>query len=467
VSAYKHRALHAISWLRARAKSGGAGSSDAPFKYKFFVYNATNDGLGNKLLPVISSFALALLSNRTLLVDWPGRWPRTNPGHVSEFLTNPFHLDWDLMGVLQVAKAAAKQRDDDGSTRNVVNDATDVIGAGVSSDSVPAGQETRQQHEEEHRHVAWPDREPLSAFEIADSTRLLQEAVGGRWEEFFLGGAGMSAADASLLCDNFDEKMANVDVVTSRSDQFFVPYLSHSPHFKATSDSWFVDGHRFGPLARTIAVPAHDIAKEVHEQVTTLMRGAHYRLGMQMRSVSWINVRQNKPQLAKFFQLARELITKHAPPKSHANVANDTTPSHNAVIFVATDNYANRRDVRRELGSLARVVWLNHETDRSTVTAIKWAMKDILMLANCDDLITTTYSTFGYTGAGYGSIYAHRVGQRGHVNRFDNAEPSAHSWGNVATGRHKNPKFAGVAKRAHECATDQSDMHHNEVKQVH
>ena len=65
---------------------------------------------------------------------------------------------------------------------------------------------------------------------------------------------------------------------------------------------------------------------------------------------------------------------------------------------------------------------------------LQWSVLDHLLLAACDDIITSPSSTFGYVSHGYGSLIPHRVKSRemdddhhrALVLRALSAEPSSH-----------------------------------------
>jgi len=219
---------------------------------KFVVYAATNDGMGNKLLPMVSAFALALLLDRAFLVDWTGydtfqrsvKWDR-NPGAVSDFFVNPFGDagEWLYERVL-------------------------------GRDGALAG------------------------------------ILGGEVEETMLDMRTPDYSDAKLgtLCRDLRALYAGSRVVRVVGDQNFLPLLAANPHHTPLLRSWMRAGNMFGPLARHLLRPTAAILARVEEMRSLF---GPYTVGLQLRRREGIGMRGNEVGVG--WECARHLRELYAP----------------------------------------------------------------------------------------------------------------------------------------------------------
>ncbi len=263
-----------------------------------------------------------------------------------------------------------------------------------------------------------------------------------------------------LLCNDLS-KYYKEQFVFLFSDQYYLPALSHNPHYAQFFRDWFPPVDVFGPLARFLIRPRAPVAAEIvrfHKQLTSNKSSSSRRvIGIQLRTAtmkgfdaefcawdSWAMA--DYP--AAYFKCALLMDTLSQSSVDHVASAEDLQAAaamtsiggigagepgeRAAVFFLATDNIGVRPLAKAALGH--RVHYFEQEVTRKINVGHATALIDMFLLALSDDIITTSMSTFGYVAAGLASLPPVLLSFQAQCARELTSQPCFHKWMYVKHG---------------------------------
>lgn len=356
---------------------------------RYLIFHVGDDGLGNKLLPLVSAFLLALLMDRTFLLHWTGSEAINNsPMHVDQLFTQPAGMLW---GFQEAALHTIERKSQFGAAATV-SDAT----------RAQLGALFRQPRSVKVEHT----RQFLTAF-----------GVDFRDIDFRSADYGMVKEDA--MCRNWIAEYANVSALVMYGDQYFVPCLQANAHYQQRMHAWFEGAPDiFGPLARWLLRPSAEVAAYLGN--FTAAHYAPYTIGMQMRRRERLGLKD--PEVESALRCARELAAAHR--KTHGARAP-------VAFFVASDEAPFRVRLRGRLADVGPVAFTPEFAVREDPEkGLFFAVIDFFLLSRCADIISTPSSTYGYISHAYSSIIPHRVRLMPNDGwmRPASSEPSSHFW---------------------------------------
>ena len=373
------------------------------------VFSVGDDGLGNKLLPLVSAFLLSLLLDRAFLLHWTGSEAVHNtPMHVEQLFSPPDGLQWSF-------EAAAKQA---------------LTRPGAKAD---------QQRQLERQRL-------LELYNAERAVKLEEIRALFRFLPLSFAELDMRTADYGLikeraLCEDWRLLYSNVSALLVQGDQYFVPCLQANPAYRADMSRWFDHRDVYGPLARWLLRPAPPVAAYVEPFVQENF--SNYTIGLQLRRRERLGLRDEEVEQALrcAVQLASAYLTGSPKPTEEQQstaalpavipAPANRLPGRRVSFFIASDDQQLRPRLRTRLAALGHVAFTQEFALREDMSrGLLYAVIDSVLLGRSSDLITTPSSTFGYIAHGYASLVPYRVQlqPRKTWRRPPSSEPSAHFW---------------------------------------
>ena len=188
-----------------------------------------------------------------------------------------------------------------------------------------------------------------------------------------------------LACRDVRKEHEHDRVVSILTDQYLASFLMTNPHYKGIIARLGDGGDLYGSLFRKLMRPVPYIRNIVNKFVAKKFKG-YYIIGIQARyGVGQFFLKED---LAEFWHCARAMARQR--PLSQQNKIR---------FFLATDDPKIIRTAKRALGRL--LVYYKTPRGNDLEGKVGWygAAVDNFLLSECDDLIITSTSTFGYVAA--------------------------------------------------------------------
>ena len=357
---------------------------------RYLIFAVGDDGLGNKILPLVSSFLLALLLNRTFLVHWTGSEAVHNtPMRIDELYRPPKGMQWDVEQVARRSMWAhrALMVTEAAEEKERIFSLLKVFG------------EKRRVKVEELR-------------QLFDALQLSMKEVDMRTADYGL-------VKERALCDDWREEYRDTQVLLVYGDQYFVPPLQVNVHYRPIISRLFNDTDIFGPLARWLLRPSTDV--EAYIEPFMEKRFTPFTVGLQLRRRERLGLKDSEVQLA--LRCARDIVAAHRAQPGHLGEA--------VSFFVASDDNSLRQSVRQQLENVGPVAFTDEFMVREDMTrGLFYAVVDSMLLSHTSAIVVTPSSTFGYISHAYGSLVPWRASLHPatECHRAVSAEPSAHFW---------------------------------------
>lgn len=438
-------------------------------------------GLGNKLLPIVSAFAFALLTKRTLLLFFtvPGMdelfdlgpsAPAADAGAAGAEGSNaPVPLlesRWNVW-ISQLIEYSRR-----------FDPAYDLVSAAQDGSNAlhwSSRMEARLAVSDAKSRVGWRNfKEVVELFPSDFGPALALD----------LQSPDSTKPKANLLCANWvsDPAWTGSWLVYTWSDQYWLPLLAGNEWTRPQLLLWVNENNMYGPLSRfalnwsgpLVRVRADQFARE---------HFSSYNIGLQLRRKERLALK--RAEVLAVVEGAKQLAMLHQADSAEMQLTptaeraaqlrqNPNGPSGTAgmrlaagaassskprvTFFIASDDFASRPALAALLapwGHVAFAAEVHYPRDERTSGSgyyvppnrgagagadaaakykegLQWAVVENLLLSACDDVILSPSSTYGYHAAGYSSLVPHRVlyepASAPPVVRLLSAEPSAHFW---------------------------------------
>jgi hypothetical protein len=189
----------------------------------------------------------------------------------------------------------------------------------------------------------------------------------------------------SVLCA--DLLGLDAQVISITGGPSLIPLLYRNPHLHDLLHEWFGDEENiYHAVTKFFLPPSAPVSSIVQTFVRDEFEGASFVLGIHLR---WGNdMRPNMPVLDQEWDNLRR-CAEAVVPAQH---------KHNVVWFVAADTQESREKAIQKLAKagVRRIVAAGERTVRSnTVPGVQAALADLLILAECDNLVLTPSSSYG------------------------------------------------------------------------
>ena len=343
----------------------------------YIVFTPTDDGLGNKLLPLVSSFLLALILDRTWLVQWVGTEAVHNSKvHIEEVFRPPDGMDWSWPDIVDRTKRALNKQDAVGDQHSLFRTELCDVAVALSLS--------------------------CSVVDMAGAD------MGGPGHENVVDKVGLSCEDWR------SEGRHTASLLVNWGDQYYVPQLQVNAAYRPFITSLFDEDDIFGPLARFLLRPSAAVQSYLSDMQQRFWTG-RYVVSMQMRRKERLGLRNQEVDTAV-------MCAQRLAAEGRAATGKDVT------FFVASDDAALRDSLVSRMLPDGQVVHVANFSIREAQNGVFFAAVDVLLLSRGDAIVTTPSSTFGYASAGFGSLVPWRVqlSPGRDCSRAVNSEPSSH-----------------------------------------
>ncbi|XP_074564470.1 putative fucosyltransferase 8 [Curcuma longa] len=328
-----------------------AGNASAPAECNYVVWIPHN-GIGNRVLTIVSAFFYALLNHKVLLLhstdDFAGLLCEPFPG-----TTWTLPADFPLDNLLELDTGAPQ------SFGNLLKSKDSSIGS----------------RSHVYLHLPWYYRE----------------------------------GDKRFFCEDAQRTLRKVPWLLLKSDHYFVPSLFLVPEYAGELRRLFPERSAvFHHLVRYLLHPSNEVWDRVVGYYREYLEGANERVGIQIR------VFDNFP--VPFDQMLNQVMNCSLGAGVLPAVTGEATSSVDAkvkavVVTNLRSGYSERiREVYRQrataTGEVVQVFQPSHEEAQATEHRGHnvQALAEIELLSLSDVLVTSAWSTFGYVAQGLGGL---------------------------------------------------------------
>lgn len=329
---------------------------------KYLVYLPAVRGLGNRLIALVSTFALGMLTNRAVLVP---------DSFVASHLCNPFRASsWTLS-------------DEEWQAFNA------SIGPWEEGANIEHLEDIR-----EHPSV-------VLSLDV-DLTSIA------------------NASAATFFCpETHNEVLSQIPVLLLKTDVYLIPALHFIPQFDEMLRAWFPDGRAFLHLGRFLIHPVNKIWFRITRYYDAYLRHHTRIVGVQVRQYytegdetvdeqvlkclrDTSGVLQDWKPEDEFLQSMKESPQRSLAArqgKSMAILVTSLQETHADAIFdFVTRNVPSG-------GEAVSILRLSHEgQEKFESEQFEGALAEMMLLSMSDELLTTDFSTFGYVAAGLSGL---------------------------------------------------------------
>jgi hypothetical protein len=299
---------------------------------RYVVFRPTDTGTGNRILGLVSSYALSLVTGRSLLVDW-----QTTSVFGAQFLSL-FESPAELFG-----------------------------------------NQTIEDHE----------------YHFLNLVYCRHCSVRFRHDVYSI-----------LTSQNLTEEF-NRRYIIVRSNVYFAPALLANPiHRRALCSVADADA-----LFHTLYKSLIHLSPQLSSALNATLKAFDGRdvIGVQIRLKDRVGFPPHR--VGNFFNCAAVLAAKY----------------NNSLVFIASDSDALKKRAQLVFGD--RLYRTKDRTRQFSEAGIKTAVLDMMILANCREVVLTPFSTFGAVAAGIGRVVPHFVTrEEGYCIKDLKSEPKFHYW---------------------------------------
>lgn len=340
---------------------------------QYVVYVEGYEGVGNRLLSLVSAFVYALVTQRTLMIDG-GR------GHLTKVLCEPFkNSSWLLPS--QFADEVVQQ--------------ASTLGDAAS------------------RH-----------FKNVSSVR-----VNLRHEQ--------TPADQKFLCAEMQRGLKNVTWIAWQANQYYIPRLFMSPEFWPILHPLFPDVSLVSThLSRYLWLPQNPIWERITNIQESYLASSKVQVGLQIRRHSVPDSANFSSAVHKLIMdclLDNRILPKPAATPQHEGLkpgddingrANLSTVA--VLVTSLQDFYYDKMreeyiEHGTEDGSVVSVHMVSQEgAERYSYEQAVKALSEMWLLSFSQKLATSSWSTFGYVAQALGGSYPYILNIRGEDPQLQN-----------------------------------------------
>lgn len=239
----------------------------------------------------------------------------------------------------------------------------------------------------------------LEQADSSPSTIRLENPESGPWDmaepllcqEYY---SSASPSSAHLFADR-DR------AISVHTGQYIVPYMQRNPHYARALASLFpsgIHGGLFRPIALFLFRPLRSLLNQRDAFVKRHFAPDDFIVGLQVRAGGDFTGRAMSDA---DWDLYRDcgLAAAGAADAGRKKIK----------FFVATDTVQGRERAKQALGADRVVFGPGEFLNSNNPRGVQMALLDLLILEQCDDRVTTAWSTFGYFAAGRSGLPANIV----------------------------------------------------------
>ena len=304
-------------------------------KCRYLVWTPEN-GLGNQMISLVSSFLYALLSRRVLLID------RSKDLH--NLFCEPFP---------------------------------------ESSWFVPSNFSMKSLFIFDKTHPA-----RLGNFPSAKRTEMVYIHLSHDFED----------QDKRFYCEKDQNQIQKIPWMVLQSDQYFLPALFLNPEYSQRLHQLFPEKEAiFHHLSRYLFLPGNSVYNLIRSHMQEYFRKSSERLGLQLR----IYGSQNQSIDLVTRQVINCTVEKSLLPKPNSSSSDEKTV---LITSLRPEFLGNLRRIYRNSSlSFYQPSQEGRQQTGQEKHDVK-ALSEIFLLGTVDELLTSSWSTFGYAAQGIGGI---------------------------------------------------------------
>ncbi|KAJ3695886.1 hypothetical protein LUZ60_001263 [Juncus effusus] len=325
---------------------------------KYTVFGQVN-GLGNRMLPLVSTFIYTLLTKRVLLVEMTEE--------SQNLFCEPFpDSSWELPSDFPIKDIALKfWQEAPESYLNLLENKNISLDANASPESLPP-------------------------FVFLDA-----------WSQVW-------HVNGRIFCENHQKILQKFTWMVMKSDCYFAASFFLLPEYEKELSRMFpVKESMFHHLGRYLFQPANPVWEIIDRFYKAYLSNADEKIGVQIRPVSW-----NPLSTEKIYEVINEcsekekLLPKVGPTNLTASASNPTKRTAILVISLFAEYYEKLKSKYYEhptvTGEMVTVYQPTHEQDQKTnlQSHNQKALAEMYLLSYCDKIMSSAMSTFGYIAHG-------------------------------------------------------------------
>ncbi|KAJ3700227.1 hypothetical protein LUZ61_003932 [Rhynchospora tenuis] len=329
---------------------------------KYTVFAQAN-GLGNRMVALVSTFLYSLLTNRILLVEMTE--------DSQNLFCEPFpESSWELPSDFPIKRLAWEfQRESPESFVNLLENRSISLDANVSAESLP----------------------PFVFF----------DAWSNAWH-----------IHSRIFCEDHQKIVQKFTWMITKSDCYYAPALFLYPEFENELRELFpAKESMFHHLGRYLFQPANPVWEMIERFYQTYLTNADEKIGLQIRIVPY-----EPPPFEKVYGRIIECSEKEKllPEVGISNFNNsELNPTKRTAIVVISlfsEYYEKIKSTYYEnstvTGELVSVFQPTHEESQNSFVQFhnQKALAEMYLLSYCDKIAITAMSTFGYIAHGLAGL---------------------------------------------------------------
>lgn len=194
----------------------------------------------------------------------------------------------------------------------------------------------------------------------------------------------------TFFCGDLQAIYGSHAVIGMNINQYFAPSILRNPHYKEKLQDIFGDDY-FGPASRFLLTPSASTSKLVDDFRREHMDGK-FVVGMHIRTAgSW--------------GLIGDWMEVFANAGRAANNKDTNGKQRPVVWFIAVDQHPKKVEFMAKYANEPGVVMVTTKSvfGSDTPTLMEAAFADMLILAECDKIVASSFSTYSYTAHGMAS----------------------------------------------------------------
>lgn len=225
-----------------------------------------------------------------------------------------------------------------------------------------------------------------------------------------------------IACSSYDESFPE-NLIVFRATHWLGPAIQHNPYYRE-----FICAH-FGPqpfpqLATALLTPSKKVY-EIMEPYRQLFESSRRVIGLQVRLRDSYAIDEYSEQV--MWRCAESILSNWdqvASPKSFLK-GNQSSSSVDR-WFIATDTPEVRKQLRMQIGE--KLISMDPPMDKGKTESALWALAEMWLLGEVDEIIISPYSSFGLFGHGRTNKSPWMVDRKGRCWRAPNSAPCDFYW---------------------------------------
>ncbi|GJQ09850.1 hypothetical protein GpartN1_g1641.t1 [Galdieria partita] len=225
-----------------------------------------------------------------------------------------------------------------------------------------------------------------------------------------------------IACSSYDEAFPE-NLIIFRATHWLGPAMQHNPYYRQFICTHF-GSQPFPQLATALLTPSKRVY-EIMEPYRQLIKTSRRVVGLQIRLRDSYAIDEYSEQV--MWRCAESILShwdQVASPESFLKRNGST-----GLVdrwFIATDTPEAREQLRLQLGE--KLISMDPPMDKGKTESAQWALAEMWLLGEADEIIISPYSSFGLFGHGRTGKAPWIVDRKGRCWRTPNSAPCDFYW---------------------------------------